>query len=92
MKHTAKVIRDVNADVLGVVEADSRPVLKLFSGALLKELGATPLAAGATLHTETRVAASAAFISEAVRNRVPRSGAQARRSSSANGPSKSLRK
>lgn len=42
MKHTAKVIRDVNADVLGVVEADSRPVLKLFSGTLLKELGATP--------------------------------------------------
>jgi len=42
MQHTAMVIRDVNADVLGVVEADSRPVLKLFSGTLLQELGATP--------------------------------------------------
>lgn len=42
MKHTAMVIRDVDADVLGVVEADSRPVLKLFSGTLLQMLEATP--------------------------------------------------
>ena len=42
MQHTAMVIRDVNADVLGVVEADNRPVLQLFSATLLKRLNAQP--------------------------------------------------
>jgi len=42
MKHTAMVIRDLDADVLGVVEADNRPVLKMFSDALLTQLGAAP--------------------------------------------------
>ena len=42
MKHTAMVIRDLDADVLGVVEADNRPVLKMFSDALLTQLDATP--------------------------------------------------
>lgn len=42
MQHTAMVIRDVGADVLGVVEADSRPVLKMFSDSLLTSVGADP--------------------------------------------------
>lgn len=40
MRHTAMVIRDINADILGVVEADSRPVLKMFTEPLLAEVGA----------------------------------------------------
>jgi endonuclease/exonuclease/phosphatase family metal-dependent hydrolase len=42
MRHTAMVIRDVGADVLGVVEADSRPTLRMFSDALLAQVGAVP--------------------------------------------------
>ena len=42
MQHTAMVIRDVGADILGVVEADSRPTLQMFSAALLTDVGATP--------------------------------------------------
>jgi endonuclease/exonuclease/phosphatase family metal-dependent hydrolase len=42
MEHTAMVIRDVDADVLGVVEADSRPVLRRFTEALLGKVGYTP--------------------------------------------------
>jgi endonuclease/exonuclease/phosphatase family metal-dependent hydrolase len=42
MKHTAMVIRDIGADILGVVEADNRPDLKMFSDALLKEVSGTP--------------------------------------------------
>jgi endonuclease/exonuclease/phosphatase family metal-dependent hydrolase len=42
MQHTAMVIRDIDADVLGVVEAESRPLLKMFSEALLAEVGGTP--------------------------------------------------
>ena len=42
MRHTAMVIRDVDADVLGVVEADSRPTLSMFSDALLAQVGAEP--------------------------------------------------
>lgn len=42
MRHTAMVIRDVNADVLGVVESDSRPALHMFSDALLRQVGGTP--------------------------------------------------
>ncbi len=36
------VIRDVGADVLGVVEAEARPVLDLFTAAMLKKVGGTP--------------------------------------------------
>ncbi len=42
MEHTAMVIRDVGADVLGVVEAEARPVLDLFTAAMLKKVGGTP--------------------------------------------------
>jgi endonuclease/exonuclease/phosphatase family metal-dependent hydrolase len=42
MQHTAMAIRDVNADVMGVVEADSRPLLKMFSDALIAEVGGVP--------------------------------------------------
>ncbi|MEO5852854.1 MAG: endonuclease/exonuclease/phosphatase family protein [Nocardioides sp.] len=40
--HTAMVMRDVGADVLGVVEAESRPVLEMFSTVLLRQVGWTP--------------------------------------------------
>ncbi len=42
MQHTAMVIRDLRADLLGVVEADNRPTLERFSEALLTEVGGTP--------------------------------------------------
>ncbi len=42
MEHTAMVIRDVGADVLGVVEAEARPVLDLFTAAMLNKVGARP--------------------------------------------------
>ncbi|HZA08559.1 endonuclease/exonuclease/phosphatase family protein [Mycobacterium sp.] len=35
MDHTAMVMRDLKADVLGVVEAESRPTLEMFSTAVL---------------------------------------------------------
>lgn len=41
-QHTAMVIRDVNADVLGVTEAEDRPSLKAFSEALLPAVGGVP--------------------------------------------------
>lgn len=44
MRLTARVIRDVGADVLGVVEADSRPALKDFSDRILPLEGADPYA------------------------------------------------
>lgn len=42
MQHTAMVIRDVDADVMGVVEAESRPTLRMFTEALLKKVDGTP--------------------------------------------------
>lgn len=42
MAHTAMVIRDVAADVVGVVEAESRPALRLFTEAMLKKVGGDP--------------------------------------------------
>jgi endonuclease/exonuclease/phosphatase family metal-dependent hydrolase len=42
MKHTAMVIRDVNADIMGVVEADNRPTLRLFSDSLLRKVDGVP--------------------------------------------------
>ncbi|ETI64980.1 hypothetical protein C100_04395 [Sphingobium sp. C100] len=39
MRNTARVMMDVDADVLGVVEAESRPVLAAFNGEILPALG-----------------------------------------------------
>jgi endonuclease/exonuclease/phosphatase family metal-dependent hydrolase len=44
MEHTAMVIRDVDADVLAVIEADNRVALKKFSSLLLERVGALPYA------------------------------------------------
>ncbi|MEO5885388.1 MAG: endonuclease/exonuclease/phosphatase family protein [Candidatus Limnocylindrales bacterium] len=41
-QHTAMVIRDVNAQILGVVEAENRISLRDFSSILLQQVGATP--------------------------------------------------
>jgi len=43
-RHTAMVIRDIDADVLGVIEAENRIALKNFSSILLKQAGADPYA------------------------------------------------
>ena len=42
MDHTAMVMRDVAADVLGVIEAENRLVLDKFSSQLLRKVGSTP--------------------------------------------------
>ena len=42
LRHTAMVVRDVDADVLGVVEADDRTGLQRFSDRLLVDVGGTP--------------------------------------------------
>jgi hypothetical protein len=42
MRMTAQVIRDVGADVLGVVEAESRPALLRFTRELMPSVGADP--------------------------------------------------
>ena len=44
MQHTAMVIRDLGADILGVVEAENRPALDMFSAAELREVNADPYA------------------------------------------------
>jgi endonuclease/exonuclease/phosphatase family metal-dependent hydrolase len=41
-RHTAMVIDDVNADILGVVEADNRISLRDFSAIVLQQVGGTP--------------------------------------------------
>lgn len=41
-KHTAMVMRDTNADILGVVEAENRISLRDFSKVLLAQVGAPP--------------------------------------------------
>jgi endonuclease/exonuclease/phosphatase family metal-dependent hydrolase len=41
-EHTAIVMRDIDADVLGVVEADNRTALELFSEILLKKVNGKP--------------------------------------------------
>ena len=38
-RHTAMLMRDVDADVLGVIEAENRIALKNFSAILLKQIG-----------------------------------------------------
>jgi len=42
MEHTAMVLRDVAADIVGVVEAENRIVLDKFSAQLLKRVGGHP--------------------------------------------------
>lgn len=42
MRHTAMVIRDVGADVLGVIEAEDRDSLNLFSASLLSQVDGQP--------------------------------------------------
>lgn len=42
MRNTARVIKDIGADVLGVVEAESRPVLAEFNKDILPAVGAAP--------------------------------------------------
>jgi endonuclease/exonuclease/phosphatase family metal-dependent hydrolase len=42
MRNTARVMVDLEADVLGVVEAESRPVLSAFNREILPAIGATP--------------------------------------------------
>lgn len=42
MLMTARVIRDVNADILGVVEAESRPALKQFDASIVHAVGGVP--------------------------------------------------
>ena len=42
MRNTARVMIDVEADVLGVVEAESRPVLASFNAEIVKALGGEP--------------------------------------------------
>lgn len=42
MRNTARVMIDLKADVLGVVEAESRPVLSAFNTEILPALGGTP--------------------------------------------------
>jgi endonuclease/exonuclease/phosphatase family metal-dependent hydrolase len=42
MRNTARVLVDIEADVLGVVEAESRPVLSEFNRLILPAIGGTP--------------------------------------------------
>ncbi|MBD0271700.1 MAG: endonuclease/exonuclease/phosphatase family protein [Acetobacteraceae bacterium] len=44
MRMTARVVRDVGADVFGIVEAENRPALKGFSDAILPLVDAEPYA------------------------------------------------
>ncbi len=44
MQHTAEVIRDVDADLLGVVEAENRPLLETFTTEMLKKVNGRPYA------------------------------------------------
>jgi len=42
MRHTARVIKDVDADILGVIEAENRISLSRFSAQMLQLVGGTP--------------------------------------------------
>lgn len=42
MRNTARVMIDLRADVLGIVEAESRPVLAAFNDEIVRALGGTP--------------------------------------------------
>jgi endonuclease/exonuclease/phosphatase family metal-dependent hydrolase len=41
IQNTARVIRDVGADILAIIEAESRPVLKDFNDTIIVEVGGT---------------------------------------------------
>jgi hypothetical protein len=43
MRNTARVIGDLKADVLAMIEAESRPVLAQFNAQILKAVGGQPL-------------------------------------------------
>lgn len=43
MRNTARVIHDLDADVLAVVEAESRPVLEQFNQQIIKAVGGRPM-------------------------------------------------
>lgn len=42
MRHTARVIKDIDADILGVIEAENRISLSKFSAQMLQLVGGTP--------------------------------------------------
>jgi len=42
MTNTARVIKDVDADIMGVIEAESRPLLELFTTRMLEQVDGTP--------------------------------------------------
>jgi endonuclease/exonuclease/phosphatase family metal-dependent hydrolase len=44
MRHTARVIKDIDADILGVIEAENRISLSKFSAQMLQLVGGTPYA------------------------------------------------
>jgi len=44
MRHTARVLKDIDADVLGVIEAENRISLGRFSGQMLQLVGGMPYA------------------------------------------------
>lgn len=44
MRHTARVIKDIDAEILGVIEAENRISLSRFSGQMLQLVGGTPYA------------------------------------------------
>lgn len=44
MRHTARVMKDVDAEILGVIEAENRISLNRFSGQMLQLVGGTPYA------------------------------------------------
>ena len=43
-RNTARVINDIDADVLGVIEAESRPALVRFNDNIIKAQGGNPYA------------------------------------------------
>jgi endonuclease/exonuclease/phosphatase family metal-dependent hydrolase len=44
MRHTARVMKDIDADILGVIEAENRISLNKFSGQMLQLVGGLPYA------------------------------------------------
>jgi len=44
MRHTARVMKDIDAEILGVIEAENRVSLNRFSGQMLQLVGGTPYA------------------------------------------------
>jgi hypothetical protein len=42
MRNTARVMKDVKADVLGIIEAENRPALAAFNDEIVAAIGGTP--------------------------------------------------